>query len=35
MAICKKEERDFHIQFKTLKSKYEKLGYFDNDKKKK
>ena len=35
MAICKKEESDFHIQFKELKSKYEKLGYFDNDKKKK
>jgi exodeoxyribonuclease VII large subunit len=35
MAICEKEESDFHIQFKKLKLKYEKLGYFDNDKKKK
>jgi len=35
MEICKKEESDFHIKFKELKSKYEKLGYFDDDKKKK
>jgi len=34
MTKCKKEKSDFHIQYEKLKSKYEKLGYFDDDKKK-
>lgn len=35
IKICKKEESNFYIQYKELESKYEKLGYFDDDKKKK
>jgi len=35
MKICKKEESNFYIQYKKLETKYEKLGYFDDNNKKK